>query len=467
MSDQETFLHAVSAAIQKNIAEDARLINCQQLSAGASQETYRVQYQTDSGEATVALRRAQPTAGEDSSVGGMGLELEAEVIRCAHSHSIPTPRVLYTLQPEDNLGRGFFMQWLEGETLGQRIVAAPELEATRKTLARSCGEILGKIHAIEWQGTALEKELPVVDPAQLVEETYQAYLALDIPVPVIDYSWRWLNENLPTQSRTTLVHGDFRNGNLMVVPEGINAVLDWELAHIGDPLRDLGWLCVNSWRFGNSELAVGGFGVVDEMLAGYRQTSGVSVAKEALKFWQVFGSFWWAMVTLQMANSWRSGETPSLERPVIGRRSSEAQMDCVNLLFPGQFELPQDNTLARAGTQLPMPEELLSGVIQFLKHEAAPKLEGHNHFLARVAANSLRIAQSELRHGAAAGEAERQRLSAIVEDGGSLDELRWKLVHQLRGDMPLDSTQLQHHLRQTVAVQLFIDQPRYSALKQP
>lgn len=478
MPDQDVFHAAIEALLQHRVAAQAKLIECQQLSAGASQETYRVRFQGARGVEALALRRAQPTAQAGSAVSGMTLETEAQVIEAAHTHGIPTPRVIYTLQERDALGHGFLMQWLEGETLGQRIVAAEELENVRGSLARSCGEILGKIHAIDWQQAGLDKQLPVVDPAALVEETYQVYVALNVPQPMIDYTWRWLRENLPDDSRTTLVHGDFRNGNLMVTPAGINAVLDWELAHIGDPLRDLGWLCVNSWRFGKSQLPVGGFGEIDDLLAGYQETSGVEVSPEALTFWQVFGSFWWAVVTLQMANSWRTGETPSLERPVIGRRSSEAQMDCVNLLFPGAFELPPVAQDYSVGTTLPMPGELLQGVIGFLKADVAPAMDAHKQFLARVAANSLRIAQREFHYGGSAGVAEQQRLLALLRsegalqehnaahEQGTLDTLRQILSQRLREDMALESSALQAHLRQTVAVQLFIDQPRYTALAQ-
>ena len=140
-------------------------------------------------------------------------------------------------------------------------------------------------------------KIPEVDPATLVEETWSSYRDINVPVPMIDYTWRWLRDNLPQQSRTTLVHGDFRNGNLMVTTNGINAVLDWELAQIGDPVRDLGWLCVNSWRFGNDALPVGGFGEIEDLLTGYRETSGLDIPRRELEFWQVFGSFWWAMAT--------------------------------------------------------------------------------------------------------------------------------------------------------------------------
>ena len=173
------------------------------------------------------------------------------------------------------------------------------------------------------------------------------------------------------------------------------------------------------------------------------------------------------MATLLMANAWRRGDTPSLERPVIGRRSSEAQMDCVNLLIPGPFELPDTGRSVHEGTQLPMPAELLEGVAKFLKDDVAATDDPHKGFLARVAANSLGIAQRELLCGPELAKTEERRLQDLLGATENLDTLRWSLVHQLRDDMALDTPGLAEHLRQTVAAQLAIDQPRYSALSKP
>tara|TARA_B110000503_G_scaffold22699_1_gene35297 strand:- start:35403 stop:36824 length:1422 start_codon:yes stop_codon:yes gene_type:complete len=461
----DVFTAALEKVLCRELTGFKSVVSCQQLTAGASQETWHIRIAEDVVERQLALRRSQPSSQIESGVGGISLATEARLFQLAGAAGIPGPAICYVLQPQDDLGSGFIMEWLDGETLGQRIVRAAELAEIRPGLARECGRILGRIHALDWRGAGLAGDLPEVDPATLVEETWAAYQALDVPVPMIDYSWRWLRDHLPQDSRTTLVHGDFRNGNLMVTAGGINAVLDWELAQIGDPVRDLGWLCVNSWRFGKDALPVGGFGEIEDLLAGYRETSGLDIPRQALEFWQVFGSFWWAMVTLQMANAWRSGEAPSLERPVIGRRSSEAQMDCVNLLIPGDFVLPDLDKSLSEGTQLPMPAELLAGVAAFLKDDVAQKLDPHNAFLARVAANSLGIAQREFQCGSALVAQERQRLQTLLGQQGELDALRWELVNRLRADMPLDTPGLAGHLRQTVAGQLAIDQPHYSALR--
>lgn len=456
---------ALETVLAREVPGFQSLLSCKQLTAGASQETYEITIETVSGEQRLALRRSQPTMETDSAVGSISLDTEARLFRLAGAGGIPGPTVIYVLCPEDALGPGFIMTWLDGETLGQRIVRAEDLAQVRPRLARECGEILARIHALDWRGSGLGEELPTTDPATLVDETWAYYCDFNVPVPMIDYTWRWLTDNFPGDSRRTLVHGDFRNGNLMVTPDGINAVLDWELAQIGDPVRDLGWLCVNSWRFGSSALPVGGFGEIDDLLAGYREVSGIEVSRKELAFWQVYGSFWWAMATLQMANTWRSGEAPSLERPVIGRRSSEAQMDCVNLLIPGVFSLPDMDRPISEGTLLPMQAELLEGVAIFLKDEVAVKLDSHNSFLARVAANSLRIAQREFQYGPELAAQEKLRLQALLGQQADLETLRWELVKRLREELPLDTPGLADHLRQTVAAQLSIDQPKYSGLR--
>ena len=461
-----TLEQSLGTVLERELPGFQSLQSCEQLTAGASQETYRLTLQTDKGTRHLALRRMQPNLSQASSVGTILPDTEARLFQLATAAGIPGPGVVYVLQPSDALGNGFLMDWLQGETLGQRVVRSEALAEVRPRLARQCGEILGRIHNLDWRSAGLDHVLPTVAPATLVDDTGANYRDLTVPVPMIDCTWRWLRDHLPEQPRTTLVHGDFRNGNLMVAPDGINAVLDWELAHIGDPVRDLGWLCVNSWRFGVSAMPVGGFGTIEDLLAGYQRTSGVSVTREELVFWQVFGSVWWAMATLQMASTWRTGETPSLERPVIGRRSSEAQMDCVNLLIPGDYALPPAEQSITAGSQLPTPAELLEGVRSFLKDDIATQLDSHAGFLARVAANSLGIAQREILHGSALAVAEKERLEQLLGMTGGVDELRWELVRRLRDDLPLDTPGLAQHLRQTVAGQLALDQPGYSALQQ-
>ncbi len=461
MSDFDTRLEAVLAEC---VGGFRKLVKAERLSGGASQETYRVVVDTDEGELRLALRRAAG-GGAPDALGRPGLRGEAALMRAALEAGVPEPRVLHLLDAEEGLGDGFLMEWLDGETLGARVVRSEELAKARPLLARQCGEILARIHAIDPDVDGLESTLTRQTPQEFIEQTWNNYKAFGTPQPMIDYAARWLEDHLPAETEMALVHNDFRNGNIMVGPQGVVAILDWETAHIGDPMRDLGWICTNSWRFGRSDLPVGGFGSYEDLLAGYESVSGKEVDLERVKFWEVFGSFWWAVGTLGMAQIYRTGPDPSVERPAIGRRTSECQVDCVNLLIPGSFELLEPLELSST-LDMPRTDELVSSVRDFLHGEVMDATSGRINFLSRVAGNSLDIVLRELAVGEAHGQGERGRLSKILGAAGDLEELRWRLVHALRdGTMPLDEPGLADHLRTTVVNQVAIDQPRYSGYK--
>jgi len=459
------FERALNGVLERAVAGFEALISVERLSGGANQETYRIVIRGPQGERKLAMRRAAGGSADNQSELNVGLETEARLFELAREAGVPAPEIHYLLRPNDGLGDGFIMAWLDGETLGARIVRAPEFAAIRPQLAAQCGRILARIHHIDVRAAGLDKVLNRITPAEFVEQTWARYRALDTPQPMIDFTARWLLQHLPDSSRTTLVHNDFRNGNLMIDAGGIVAVLDWEVAHIGDPMRDLGWLCTHSWRFGCDELAVGGFGEIPDLVEGYEAESGISVDPEALHFWQVFGSFWWAVGTLHMAQHYRTGPDRSVERPAIGRRSSECQADCVNLLIPGQVELlaPVDSS---ADGDLPEIGELLQSVTDFLHTEVMAVTAGRLKFLSRVAANSLDLVRRDRVLGEPHRRAETDRLRALLDSDEALGELRWHLVNELRaGRFNLDEPELVHHLRTTVMNQLAIDQPGYAALK--
>jgi aminoglycoside phosphotransferase (APT) family kinase protein len=440
------------------------LTACERLSAGASRETYRLSTVIGGAARTLALRRA---AGEgQSAVGsGPGLSNEAKLFAAARDAGVPGPEVLLVLAPEDGLGSGFVMEWISGETLGGRIVKSPELAGARRTLARQCGQILARLHAVDVKAAGLSDALESFTPEHVVRKTHAAYLELNTPQPMIDFTAMWLLKNLPPERPLALVHGDFRNGNLIVEPNhGVAAVLDWELAHVGDPMRDLGWLMTRSWRFG-SDKAVGGFGEADDLFAGYESVSGVKVDRKAVHFWEVFGSFWWAVGTLSMGQSYRSGMETSVERPAIGRRSTECQIDCVNLLIPGWARRPQ--AIAEGQGDLPTRSELLTGVRDFLRKDANAELKGRNQFLSRVSANALDIVLRELSLGPDARAWEVQGLSALMKTTGPLHELREKLCVAMRGgDIDLKRSDLHSYLRDSVFARVMIDQPGYAGAQE-
>ena len=460
MSDFETNL---SRCLSQNIAGFKQLTKAERLSGGASQETYRIEIDSDSGSRILAMRRAPGGEKVEPTPGHPGLDVEALLMQSARDVGVPEPEVYHVLQDEDDLGDGFIMEWLDGIALGARVVRSPELEDIRPRLAFLCGEILAKLHSIDLEKTGLDKRLDVIEPAQYIEQTWQRYRDFDTAQPMIDYAGRWLLDHCPDEVEVALVHNDFRNGNIMFSPEGVVAVLDWEVAHIGDPMRDLGWICTNSWRFGRSDLPVGGFGTYEDLFAGYESITGTPVDAERVKFWEVFGSFWWAIGCLGMAEHYRTGPDQTVERPAIGRRSSECQIDCVNLLIPGPVDLVQSSS--EPDLDMPRVDELLVSVRDFLHNDVMAATEGRNNFLARVAGNSLDIVLRDLELGVEGRALEHRRLEGLLGEG-DLNALRWQLVHGLRdGSLKLDMPGLADHLRQTVVNQVAIDQPKYSGFK--
>jgi aminoglycoside phosphotransferase (APT) family kinase protein len=454
----------LEAVMKERLPAWESLVECERLTAGASRETYRITANVKGKERKYALRRS-PTDGRSPLGQGPGLDMEAKLFAAARAAGVPGPEVFFVLEPHDGLGSGFVMEWVEGETLGAKIARSKDYVITRKTLARQCGEILARLHKLDVEEVGLSEELESFTPEHAVRKTHAAYLEFETPQPMIDFTMMWLLDNLPKKRKPALVHSDFRNGNLIVTPgEGVVAVLDWELAHIGDPMRDLGWLCTRSWRFGVPEKPVGGFGEYKELVAGYQSVKGMKVDMDALRFWEVFGSFWWSVGCLTMGQSFRSGDNLSLERPMIGRRSSECQIDCVNLIMPDWARQPGKIPRTLSTTELPRSEELLVGVRDFLRDEVASKLSGRDGYLARVAANSIDIVLREIEYGLDAEAWERQALFGLLgRKEGSVSEMRAVLCQKIRGrDIDLKQPDLLAYLRDSVLAQVLIDQPGYS-----
>jgi aminoglycoside phosphotransferase (APT) family kinase protein len=461
---RSNFDDLLASSLSRALPDFEKLVSTRRLSGGASQETYRLEIETHEGSRTLALRRAAGGMADDPDSPRPGLAGEAEIFRVARAAGVPEPEILHVFTEDEGLGAGFLMQWLDGETVGTRILRASELEAVRPKLAFQCGEVLARIHGIDPVSSGLANRLKKVSTRDFVAEVSEGYQSFGTSLPMIDYTARWLLDHLPDDAEPRLVHNDFRNGNIMVSPDGIVAVLDWELAHLGDPVRDLGWICTNSWRFGRHDLRVGGFGRLDDLLDGYESVSGIRVDPEHVRFWEVFGSFWWAAMSLNMAFAWRNGIDRTVERPAIARRSSECQVDCANLIIPGPVTLVDAST-PESSVDMPRVDELLMSVRDFLREDARQALSGRDSFLALVASNSLDIVQRELTLGPEHLHGELERLRALFGSDDSLERLRSRLCDGLRdGSIELDRPGLADHLRTTATNQLAIDQPNYSGL---
>jgi aminoglycoside phosphotransferase (APT) family kinase protein len=308
------------------LGRPAEVTGLHRLSGGASAETWAFDTTEGSDPADRTTRpyilRRQPPAGSDKAT----VTLEASVMAAAAAAGVPVPGVLTASDDVAVLGSPFMiMDRVEGETIPRRILRDDALAPARGRLAGDCGRILGVLHGVE----------PTALPGLVADDPLERYrLILDqlgAPSPTFEWAFRHLAATRPDPSPVGLVHGDFRLGNLMVGPEGVRAVLDWELVHLGDPLEDLGWLCTKAWRFG-SPAPVGGVGSYADLLAGYAEATGRVVSLDTLRWWETLGSLKWGIMCLMQASFHLSGARPSVELAAIGRRVAENEWDLLELL---------------------------------------------------------------------------------------------------------------------------------------
>jgi aminoglycoside phosphotransferase (APT) family kinase protein len=298
-----------------------RLVGWQRLSGGASRETWSFDaVMADGSVRGMVLRRDRP--------GALGVAPERELLLAAAAQGVPVPAVIAGGQLD---GVPFLVtERVEGETIARRILRDDALAGARERLAAQCGAALAGIHRIPVDavpGLAGDDQLVVW------RSMLDGFTTAGEAHPAFELAFRWLADHRPPPTRRVVVHGDFRNGNLVVGPDGLRAVLDWELAHVGDAMEDLGWLCVKAWRFGVDDRPVGGFGSLDDLLAAYSSAAGgPPVDPAVVRWWEVLGTLKWGIMCIAQAFAHLSGAARSVELAAIGRRVCENEWDLLELI---------------------------------------------------------------------------------------------------------------------------------------
>jgi aminoglycoside phosphotransferase (APT) family kinase protein len=229
------------------------------------------------------------------------------------------------------------MAFVPGESIGPRVVRKVELAEARQRLPAQMAQELVRIHRLPADATELSflpRPAGGVTPAQQTVNGLRRSLAeLEVFNPALTAGLRWLEKNQPSAPRLHVLHGDFRIGNLIVnQEEGLAAVIDWEFAHLGDPVEDLAWPLVRDWRFGNDNLRLGGIGDAEPFLEAYEQLSGQEVDRKEVRYWEIMGNMKWAVTCLVQAERHLSGEDPSVELASLGRRSAEMEAELLRLI---------------------------------------------------------------------------------------------------------------------------------------
>lgn len=353
--DREERVRRIEAWISAHGGRPARVANLRRMAGGSSRQVWSLDLERDTSsgiEPSALVLRIDPTASAIAARGGAaeggGFRLEYRLLEEALRCGVPVPRVYWPCAELEPLGGPFyFMDRVEGETIGTRILREPALAAARDLLPEQLGRALARIHRMNPEAEGLERiARPAPGKSSALEQLAQVRRGIDAapsPTPVCEWAYRWLEQSLATssggESVRALVHGDYRVGNVVVGPDGLRAVLDWELAHVGDPHEDLAWMCTKTWRFGNPSAPVGGVGPREPFYRAYEVESGRTLDRAALRWWETLSAAKVCVVWIVQMNAYLSGVIPSVEQAAIGRRMAETELDLLQLIEQGEAPL--------------------------------------------------------------------------------------------------------------------------------
>ncbi len=286
----------IAAYVAKRLPEatDVRVADLDRIHGGASRETFRfrLSYTDASGERErrLILRRDPP-----GSLIETDRAVEFGAYRAFHGTAVPVPEPLWLEEDPSHLDHPFFvMEELVGfEASPRKLFEPPYVEHLEK-IGHQKWTILGEISKADPEALGLVGLMPPV----ATDAAWQRELAhwegvLDEdelePQPVIRAAIRWLRRNPPPPAqKLAVVHADYRTGNFLVDDEGgIRGILDWEMAHLGDPLEDLAWGINRVWCWAHDD-RVGGLLPRDEAIRLWEASSGLRADPDALRWWEIF-----------------------------------------------------------------------------------------------------------------------------------------------------------------------------------
>jgi aminoglycoside phosphotransferase (APT) family kinase protein len=444
------------AVLAPALGADVAVDNLRALTGGASRSTWAFDAITDGRRRSLILRTGPP---DDVHAG---MELEARAQTSAAAVGAPVPNILVADDSTAALGNPFLVcDEIKGETIVRRIqrqLDAADGQAGRARLLRQCAQALAAIHRADADDPGLSREDQLAAWRERLD-------AMGDTTATFEWGFRWLAAHQPPPTRSVLVHGDFRMGNLIVDGSDLAAVLDWELVHVGEAYEDLAWFCIRAWRFGAPvSLGAGGLGSIESFLGTYEEASGTTVDRVAFHWWLALATLRWGVICRHQAERHLSGQVRSVELAAIGRRVCETEWDLLDLLDEGSADagpVPSPRTPGDPLHGRPTAAELIAAVAEFLEGDVRQATSGQVNFHARVAANALRTVERELLD---AGDSD---VRAALAGLGFADEAG--LAAAIRaGDLQVRSgTDVTACLRTLVRRRLAVAHPGYDTEKEP
>lgn len=322
----------VEEALRAHVAPNARLTGISRLSGGACQQNLLLTLADGNGDPLPPhVLRADAATSLPMS---LRRRQEEPVMRAAAAAGVPTPAPLALLESVPRPGRdAVLMPWVEGEAVGARIIASDSLAEARKDLPEALARALARIHSVTPDDHPELLPNAADDPVDVAMNGLRVLTeGLCAMRPALSLAVRWLEDHLPADRTPVLVHGDFRVGNFLVSPRGLEAVLDWEFAHWGAAGEDLGWIMVRDWRFSRPELPVGGLCGRETFLRAWENHAGRTIDRADVRFWEVYGNVRWAAGCHFQTMRVLAGGERNLELLAISRRAVEMEVEALRLI---------------------------------------------------------------------------------------------------------------------------------------
>lgn len=321
------------AAVRRRLGAATRLENIEVPTLGGSNRTVIFDALEAGGARRRLVSRQETYRGPHSPF--LDPSDQYRVMELVHAEGFPVPRPVFAYDEADAMGAGFVTEFADGETLPKRIIESAEFADVRPRLARQFGELLARLHALPVAAYSfLASRADSIDVLDAQRRRIDAY---GRPRPALELALRWLERERPPAADPVLLHGDFRIGNLLVGPRGINAVLDWECSHLGSRVEDMGWLGLRSWRFGRPDLPVGGIAPWQPFLEAYEGAGGRRVERDHLRWWNLFGFVRWTVLNLMQGFGHTSGTRRGLVFAACGRNADLIEYELL-MTLAGRYE---------------------------------------------------------------------------------------------------------------------------------
>jgi aminoglycoside phosphotransferase (APT) family kinase protein len=310
-----TLIERLEAYLTRTHGQPAKVTTLSRISGGASRETYKFDAEIGGEAKGYILRRDPP-----GSLIETDRRLEFLAIQSFMDKGVAAPEALALEMDGAELERPFFiMGRIEGGAPGSPFAADPYAPHGR-AIGEQFFSIMGRIAGEPVEGLPIldVTDMPAPDQCWRRELDYWAGVIDEDelhPQPIVRAAIRKLRANPPPPAqKIAVVHGDYRSGNFLANGSGdIIAILDWEMAHLGDPLEDLGWATDPLWSLPGSPTISGTISLEDG-IAAWERASGLKVDPKAFAWWRLFASVKGQAIWTSSAKEWKDG---GLKEPIL------------------------------------------------------------------------------------------------------------------------------------------------------